>query len=289
MTIPRFYLYGEPHRAVSERFVHVESLDDRSRPSEWTIRPHAHLELNHLFHIAAGGGAMRVESEAHRFTAPCLMIVPAGTVHGFAWEAESRGSVVTFATGYLQEIARRDADLQGLFRAVAIIDLAPEDDVEVRAAATGLMRELGWAAPGHRAAADAGLLALMVVALRVLGPASAQALPMPGHQSELVARYRHRIEERFRLREPVATHAAALGASVAQLRGACARIARQPPSEMLDQRAVLEAKRVLLYSNLSIANVAYSLGFADPAYFSRFFTRHVGKSPRAFRHDQGSA
>lgn len=232
---------------------------------------------------------MRVESETRAFTAPCLMILPAGTVHGFAWEAESRGSVVTFATSYLQEIARRDADLRSLFRAAATVDLAPEDDAEVRAAASRLMRELGWAAPGHRAAADAGLLALMVAALRVLGPALEPTLPIPGHHSELVARFRHRVEERFRLREPVATHAAALGASVAQLRGACARIAHQPPSEMLDQRAVLEAKRVLLYSNLSITDVAYSLGFADPAYFSRFFTRRVGKSPRAFRRDQGSA
>ncbi len=284
--IPRFYLYGEPHRAVNERFVHIESLDDRSRPSEWTIRPHAHLELNHLFHIAAGGGTIRVETEDRRFMTPCLMIVPAGVVHGFSWEAESRGSVITFASTYLQEINQRDRDLRSLFRTVAIIDLHRDDDIEVNTTMVRLMRELAWAAPGHRAAADAGLLTLMVIALRRLGAAQDINVPAPGHQVELVARFRHRIEDRFRLHEPVTGHAAALGVSVSQLRGACARIAGQPPSRILEQRLVLEAKRILLYSNLSITDIAYALGFADAAYFTRFFTRQVGKSPRAFRRDQ---
>jgi AraC family transcriptional activator of pobA len=57
---------------------------------------------------------------------------------------------------------------------------------------------------------------------------------------------------------------------------------------MLDQRAILEAKRSLLYGNLSVADVGYALGFADPAYFNRFFTRHAGLSPGAFRKGIGT-
>ncbi len=49
----------------------------------------------------------------------------------------------------------------------------------------------------------------------------------------------------------------------------------------------LEAKRALLYSNMTIAEVAYHLGFEDPAYFSRFFAKVVGRSPRAFRVARG--
>jgi AraC family transcriptional activator of pobA len=52
---------------------------------------------------------------------------------------------------------------------------------------------------------------------------------------------------------------------------------------MLDQRAMLEAQRSLLYSSLSVAEIGYGLGFEDPAYFSRFFARHAGLSPVAFR------
>jgi AraC family transcriptional activator of pobA len=58
---------------------------------------------------------------------------------------------------------------------------------------------------------------------------------------------------------------------------------------MLDERALLEARRLLLYSNLSVAEVAYAIGFEDSAYFSRFFARHSGQSPRDWRGAKGRA
>jgi AraC-like DNA-binding protein len=48
-------------------------------------------------------------------------------------------------------------------------------------------------------------------------------------------------------------------------------------------RVLVEAERQLRYTTMSITQIAYHLGFDDPAYFSRFFTRQVGVSPRAFR------
>ena len=56
---------------------------------------------------------------------------------------------------------------------------------------------------------------------------------------------------------------------------------------MLDDRALLEARRLLLYSQMSVADIAYAVGFEDAAYFSRFFARHVGQPPRAYRAGRG--
>lgn len=53
--------------------------------------------------------------------------------------------------------------------------------------------------------------------------------------------------------------------------------------ELLDDRALLEARRTLIYSELSIADVGFLIGIPDPAYFSRFFKRNTGQSPRDFR------
>jgi AraC family transcriptional activator of pobA len=102
-----------------------------------------------------------------------------------------------------------------------------------------------------------------------------------------VARLRARIEKRYRARERVPTHAKALGVSTTALRTACARVAGIPPAAMLDQRALLEARRALLYSNRSVAEIGYYLGFRDPAYFSRWFHGQVGRSPRRYRAQRG--
>ena len=89
--VPTFYLYGEPQRRAAEHFVHVESLEHRSRPAGWTIRPHAHRDLNHVILIAEGAGLMQAETAVMHFRAPCLLLVPSKVIHGFRWRDESTG------------------------------------------------------------------------------------------------------------------------------------------------------------------------------------------------------
>ena len=282
-SVPRFYLYGEAHRTADRRFVHLEALDDRSRPSEWTIRPHAHADLNHIFHIRAGGGAMRAEAAMLPFEAPCLIIVPAGIVHGFSWQSDSSGTVLTASSAYVDDLRRRDDDLRGMF---AEAEVAPLDTLGSAAFAVSsdtLMSELSWNAPGHRAAAEAGLLGLMVQAMRATHERVADMRAPPGRQAALVARFRERVETQFRVREPVGTYASALGTTESRLRAACQSVAGQTPTQILDQRAFVEAQRALLYSNLSVAEIANTLGFDDAHYFSRYFRRCAGCSPRAYR------
>ncbi|AEG51503.1 transcriptional regulator, AraC family [Sphingobium chlorophenolicum L-1] len=288
-AVPAFYLYGEPQRAVEAGFVHVESLDDRSRPSEWTIQPHIHRDLNHIILIAEGGGSMRADGNMVSFDAPSLLLVPAGIIHGFTWLRESSGWVTTISGSYLQHLLERDEDLQPLFRNPHAISLPPADFREAGATIQRLARELAWSGPGRRGAIESLLLDLMVQALR-RAALSEPSAATGGRQARLVARLRERIEGRFRHREPVAAHALALGVSETALRQACAHVAGMSPAAMVDERALLEARRLLLYSSLSIAEIGYAIGFDDPAYFSRFFTRHLGHPPRAWQAEaRGSA
>lgn len=284
--VPSFYLYGEPHRAVDAGFIHVEELDDRSRPSEWTIQPHAHADLVQMFLIDTGGGEMRVEDRTLRFAAPAMLTMPAGVVHGFAWTSESTGAVMTLAKSFLEELAGRHPDLASLFTQARALSADARTAGVVRDATVTLRRELDWSAPGHTAAVEAALLSLLVAGLRLLPLDGAGTAEDPGRHAALVARFRDRIDRRFRRRESIALHAAALGTSETRLRIACLRVAARSPAAMLDERAMLEARRALLYSNLSVAQIGYALGFADPAYFSRFFTRHAGQSPRHYRRDR---
>ena len=56
-----------------------------------------------------------------------------------------------------------------------------------------------------------------------------------------------------------------------------------PVSYHIQQRVILEAKRLLYHSNQSVKEIAAALGYADHAYFSRLFTRVVGMTPLTFR------
>lgn len=279
-TVPKFFLYGEAPRAVGDRFLHYEALDDRTRPNNWNIRPHAHVNLNHVFHITEGGGQMQADGVATAFEAPCLLLIPAGVVHGFTYETETSGSVLTISEVYLQELMRREADFRRLFATPMVVPGAGE---VIGDGVARLSRELAWTAPGHAAAVEALLLTLLVEILRLSHAAGADTAVSPGAHGALVARFRELVEARYRTDTRVEAYAEALAVNPKRLRAACLRAAGAAPLRIIQDRLLLEAKRLMLYSNMTVAETGYYLGFSDPAYFSRFFTRGCGVAPRAFR------
>ncbi|HEX7760838.1 MAG TPA: helix-turn-helix domain-containing protein [Caulobacteraceae bacterium] len=280
-VVPSFFLFGEAPRAVGDRFLHLESLDERTRPNNWNIRPHSHASLNHIFHIAEGQGEMRAEAEVLAFRAPCLLLVPATVVHGFNYRPGASGTVVTLSEDYLRALAGREPVLAQVFRAPRV---APLERGEVDGRLQELAQELVWEAPGHAAAVESLLLSLMVTALRRLRQAQAESEPsVIRPQARLVARFREAVERRYRTDAQLRDYADELGVTPSRLRGACLAVVGETPLRVIQDRLLLEARRGLLYSNMTVKEVADHLGFEDPAYFTRFFTRREGASPRAFR------
>ncbi|MNX81047.1 HTH-type transcriptional regulator ChbR [compost metagenome] len=57
------------------------------------------------------------------------------------------------------------------------------------------------------------------------------------------------------------------------------------PSELINEHLLLESKRQLLATSNQVNQIAYNLGYEDVSYFIRFFKKHIGLSPEAFRHN----
>ncbi len=55
------------------------------------------------------------------------------------------------------------------------------------------------------------------------------------------------------------------------------------PKVYIDSRTILEAKRLLSYSSLSIKEIGYNLGFDEPTNFNKFFRKHTAQTPAQFR------
>ena len=279
--LPEYFLYGEPQQFVRPDFIHLESLDHRSRPGNWTIHPHLHDELNQLLLITRGGGTIRYEAATIEFTAPRLLVVPRRMVHGFEWHSESRGQVLSIAELALDQLVRRHPEIGQIFVQARCMRLEEADSGRIGDMMQSLGAELTRFGPGHSAAVEAALLQILVAGLRILSSGT-EAPPGEPRRAGLVARYHELIEQRFRLREAVGDYARMLAVSATTLREACAETG-QSPAEIRDRRTILEAQRMLAFSELPVAAVAESVGFEDSAYFSRFFSRHCGQSPGAWR------
>lgn len=96
-------------------------------------------------------------------------------------------------------------------------------------------------------------------------------------------RFRELLEQNYRNHPPLDFYARKLGVTTARL-NACCRIATgRSPLALINDRLLTEAKRNLLYSDMSVNEIGAALGYDDPAYFNRFFSRNAGMPPGRFR------
>ncbi|WP_143309113.1 helix-turn-helix domain-containing protein [Chitinophaga vietnamensis] len=103
----------------------------------------------------------------------------------------------------------------------------------------------------------------------------------------LLVKLQSLIDTHFAQQRSVAFYARQLNVSPGYLGILCKKGLQVSPIQLIQQRIILEAKRLIRSSNKSIKEIAFELGFGDLAYFSRFFKSNTGFAPRHFKqHDK---
>ena len=283
--IPHYYLYGDHGADVELDLLHIEPIRDRSGPNDWRIRPHAHPDHMQVLLVRNGGGTIRMEDRQLDIPVPGVLVVPAGIVHQIDFAPGTDGFVVTAALGCLRAATAADPELAAAAARPAAYPLQGTglDMAAVDETFAWLHREFIWAAPGRRAAIMALYIRVLVIALRLSVVEDDATAAAPDRDYDLLARYRALLEAHFRSERSLTFYAGRLAVTPARLNAACKARAGRTASTLIHDRIVIEAKRYLIYSESSVAQVAHLTGFDDPAYFNRFFAQRVGVSPGAFR------
>lgn len=290
-TPPLYELYGEQSRDDTLDGLHCESIADRSRLHNWEIQPHRHAALLQLLLIERGSAQVRLDADELTLRSPALVLVPPLVIHGFRFAPDTAGLVLTLEQQRLHSLLQGTPDLLPRLaapRATALPRRAPQT-YALLAAAKALAQEYVQAAPWRRLALDSAVISLALALARLQPPAEAGAAApsASSHESrrslQHLARYREQIEQHYRSQPSVARLAQPLGITTTQLNRLCQRELGCTALSLLHQRLLLEAKRELGYTTLPIRQIADGLGFADPAYFTRFFQRLTGLSPSRWR------
>jgi AraC family transcriptional activator of pobA len=93
------------------------------------------------------------------------------------------------------------------------------------------------------------------------------------------------LEQNFRKLHSVKAYASRLGISPKSVTKHFQKLGVLKPSSLIKNRILLESKRLLIYTDKNVKEIAFELGFNDPAYFTRFFTKATSKSPLQFKKD----
>ncbi|MCP5144969.1 MAG: helix-turn-helix domain-containing protein [Gammaproteobacteria bacterium] len=257
--------------------VHCETIEARSLLHDWEFAPHRHGRLHQILWLQHGEGRVTLDGVTNPLRSRKVVNVPTGCVHGYTFEPATVGLVVTLAAETLDEALQPSEGLRQVLARAAVISAT--------AAVTGTMTELAQTFGGRDFARAqilrslAGLLlgqvARQLVAADDNGPANATP--------PLLNRFETLLDQHYAEHWSVADYADALAISPTHLTRISRLATGRPATRMIEERIIREARRNLVYTNLSVSAIAYALGYADPAYFTRVFTRATGLSPREFR------
>lgn len=137
--------------------------------------------------------------------------------------------------------------------------------------------------PGHKEAIRA-LVKLFIIKIRrsCTGTDTEVLNPLKASHKAFV-KFRQLIEENYCRLHTVKDYASLLNVTTKTLTLYVKECSRYSPLELINNRIILEAKRLLRYSHLSVKEIAFRLGFEDPSYFVKYFKRIVKQSPADYR------
>ncbi|WP_430813596.1 AraC family transcriptional regulator [Carboxylicivirga sp. RSCT41] len=105
----------------------------------------------------------------------------------------------------------------------------------------------------------------------------------PSIQLDYLVQFKDLLEENFRKERSVNKYASGMGISDKQLHKATTNLLDKTPKQIIDERVILESKRLLVHSSMAVKEIAYELGYEEPSNFIKFFRKHARVTPAEFR------
>jgi AraC family transcriptional regulator, transcriptional activator of pobA len=276
--IPQYFVYGEPAKPLDVGFLHVELVSDRKNLHRGEVSAHKHPHMAQITFWTEGAGAYHIEDSSWTFSAPAISFVPSGVVHGFSVNGKADAIVVSISNDALSSHLEAGSPPDvAVFLPQKVFETSAWQDIATLIAM--LRREYIEGKPF--AAQTITQLVGAVLALIARGR-NADQLTTNATQP-LAQRLQRAIDINYREKRTVARYARELGVTYHTLDKAAQNAFGASIKQLIVQRRLLEAKRLLKFTIRSAEDISYELGFKDPAYFNRIFKTHTGRAPGLWR------
>ena len=274
-SIQSYSLFGESTHLPD--VLHCETIAERSKLHDWELAPHRHARLHQILLITMGGGFVTLDGQTSPLSAGSLVNVPHGHAHAFSFKKDTQGWVTTFADELMDELFVRVGNVKQELGQASVL----KADKFTHQIVHQIWREFS-SQEKSRALVLRGLSSVLLGWVsRHLQTQRVQIRKQA--DPELIQRFKDLIEDHYLAHWRVNDYAKALSISPTHLSRLSRSATGNSALRLIEARLMREARRNLAYTSLSISNIAYALGYNDPAYFSRVFARDSGLSPKAFR------
>lgn len=239
----------------------------------------------HLVFFTQGSGSHTIDFTTFPLVPNQIYFMVPGQVHSWSFEGQIDGYVANFTDSLFQSFLLKGSYLEnfsffGGIAANGVINLGPELGSEVKVIFEKLIQR------AHKGPLALDMIRVLLLEMFILidqNTLSDKAQSIPHYNYTLLSNYQKLIERNYiNLRLPK-DYAELLFVTPNHLNALCKAHLGMQAGELIRNRIILEAKRLLINLTLSVSQIAYSLNFNDNSYFTKFFRKHTGLTPEEFR------
>lgn len=240
--------------------------------------PHKHNSYFEIIYLSQGTGFHSIDSIKFQVQPPVVYTVRKEQVHHWEMESEPEGFVLILKKEFLDNCL--DNQLKGL---LASISAFPSICLVEPNSITQLFKMLTdeyQPEQNNNTPVIEGLLKVLLAKILQTGK------PLPsskGKMDNLFQEFQQLLAQDKLLKNSVAFYAFQLNTSPQNLNTACRKSSGQPAAQVLAEFLINEAKRLLLYTDMSVSEISRQLDFKDDSHFIKYFKRHAGQTPNVFR------
>lgn len=273
------HFINEPENPTGFEILQFGEMDE---PEVDDVHKHTFYEI-----IWTDGGSSRqvIDYNEYEVQPRSLFFISPGQVHSFEeWKPLSGGSILFTGEFFLlgQQDHNRLFELTFLdnFHSNPCLSLDVQGFEEIKNSITLLIKEYKRPDRNYKI-----LQSLLHVILEQAQRHVNIKNPVASAKSSVVLykRFRQLVEQNFTKNETPAFYADRLNITQHHLNRTCKAVAGITSSEVLRSRSMLEAKRLLTFSGMSVSEIASTLHYFDSSYFSKLFRTETGMSPLAFK------
>ena len=250
------------------------------------MRPHWHDRFFQLHYLTSGKMELQLDEHQYSLQAPLFVLTPPSVPHAFNTESDSDGHVLTVRQELIWPLmqalwpgSRESLDIPGFCLSLAS---RPQTREALDRLWPLIVQEFSLQLSGRQTQLRLLAQSLFTLVLREADLHDNGNVSVRG-EMRLFQRFNQMVNEKYREHRTVPDYAHELGISESRLNELCRRLANLPPKRLIFERVMREARRMLLFSTSSVHQIAWQLGYKDPAYFARFFHRLEGCSPSEYR------
>jgi AraC family transcriptional regulator, transcriptional activator of pobA len=265
--------------------VHVLPLEGLSTGPADAREPHRH-DYDELIWMRSGRGHHLIDGRRVEAVAGSITLIGRGQVHVFECAEGVDGAVVRFR----EELLFGESEQRGAAgwllagssgRTVMVPD---EENARLDAVIEALRAEVARPHDAQSAELERELVSVILLWIeRWYDAAHSELREADESDVRLLQRFVSLLESDYARHHDAAHYADALAVPPAALSRALTRATGSSTKGLVTDRVMVEAARLLRFSDLTAGQIAHRVGFSDPLYFSRAFKRHHGESPTAYR------